>query len=147
MRVKGKFYRTAVRPAMLYGSECWAARKDHVQKLCVAEMRMLRWMCGKTKKDKIRNEHIRRNVGVVPLALKLRENRLRWYGHVNRRSSSAPVRRCDSIQLDKSRRTRGRPKMRWLDVIKNDMNILHLSANLAMDRAQWRDRIHVADPC
>ncbi|GMP81861.1 hypothetical protein CsSME_00036427 [Camellia sinensis var. sinensis] len=48
-RLKGKFYRTAIRPAMLYGTECWATKKQHIDKMSVAEMRMLRWMCGKTR--------------------------------------------------------------------------------------------------
>ena len=30
-------------------------------------MRMLRWMCGKTRKDKVRNEHIEETVGVAPI--------------------------------------------------------------------------------
>ncbi|VFR02502.1 unnamed protein product [Cuscuta campestris] len=48
-RMKGKFYRSVVRPAMLYGAECWAVKKTHVRRLHAAEMRMLRWMCGKTR--------------------------------------------------------------------------------------------------
>ena len=48
LKLKGKFYRTAVRPAMLYGAECWPTARRHVNKLSVAEMRMLRWMCGHT---------------------------------------------------------------------------------------------------
>ncbi|KAF3653053.1 2-oxoisovalerate dehydrogenase subunit beta, mitochondrial [Capsicum annuum] len=45
-KLKGKFYRVAVRPAMLYGAECWPVKNSHVQKLKVAEMRMLRWICA-----------------------------------------------------------------------------------------------------
>jgi hypothetical protein len=37
---KGKFYRTAIRPAMLYGAECWPIKR-HVQQISVAEKRML----------------------------------------------------------------------------------------------------------
>ena len=40
-KLKGKFYRTGIRPAMLYGAECWPTKRRHVQQLCVAEMRML----------------------------------------------------------------------------------------------------------
>ena len=58
-KLKGKFYRTAVRPAMLYGAECWPTKRRHVQQLGVAEMRMLRWMCGHTRKDWVRNDDIR----------------------------------------------------------------------------------------
>ena len=41
-KLKGKFYRMAIRPAMLYGTECWPTKIRHVQQLSVAEMRMLR---------------------------------------------------------------------------------------------------------
>ena len=40
-KLKGKFYRTAIRPAMLYGAECWPIKIRHVQQLSVAEMHML----------------------------------------------------------------------------------------------------------
>ncbi|KAL6543545.1 hypothetical protein OROHE_010167 [Orobanche hederae] len=41
-RLKGKFYCTATRPALLNGTECWAVKQCHVQKMNVEEMRMLR---------------------------------------------------------------------------------------------------------
>ena len=77
LKLKGKFYRTAIRLAMLYGTECWAVKHQHVHKMGVAEMRMLRWMCGHTRKDKIRNEDIRGTVGVAEIVGKMRENRFR----------------------------------------------------------------------
>ena len=43
----------------------------------VAEMRMLRWMCGHTREDKIRNEVIRNKLGVVPIEEKMKETKLR----------------------------------------------------------------------
>ncbi|CAL5326839.1 unnamed protein product [Camellia sinensis] len=110
-RLKGKFYRTAIRPAMLYGTECWATKKQHVDKMSVAEMRMLRWMCGKTRQDRIRNECIWEWVGVAPIEDKLRENRLRWFGHIQRRPIEAVVKRCDAVTVDGSVRGRGRPRL------------------------------------
>ena len=56
---KGKVYITVVRPALIYGADTWALKNAQENKLQVAEMRMLRWMCGVTKLDKIRNERIR----------------------------------------------------------------------------------------
>ena len=52
--LKEKFYRTAIRPALLYGTECWATKRHHAHKMSVAEMCMLRWMCGNTRRDKVR---------------------------------------------------------------------------------------------
>nr|XP_043608812.1 uncharacterized protein LOC122580612 [Erigeron canadensis] len=53
LKLKGKFYRVAIRPTMLYGSECWAMTKAQAARVEVAEMRMLRWTCGKTLADRI----------------------------------------------------------------------------------------------
>ena len=46
-------------PILVYGAETWALKKAQEMKLEVAEMQMLRWMCGVTKLDKVRNERIR----------------------------------------------------------------------------------------
>ena len=64
-------------------------------KMSVAEMRMLRWMCGKTRKDKIKNANIHDLVGVVPIEDKLRENRLRWFGHICRKPTDVVVKKSD----------------------------------------------------
>nr|ABD32695.2 RNA-binding region RNP-1 (RNA recognition motif); Calcium-binding EF-hand [Medicago truncatula] len=84
-----QFYRTAVQPVLLYGTECWAVKSQHENQVSVAEMRMLRWMSGKTRHDRIRNDTIRERVGVAPIVEKLVENRLRWFGHVERRPVKA----------------------------------------------------------
>ena len=48
--------------------------------MSATEMRMLRWMCGKTRKDKVGNEDIRRQVRIAPIEDKLRKNCLQWFG-------------------------------------------------------------------
>ena len=42
-KLKDKFFKTIVRPAMTFGSECCAVKKKYENKLNSAEMRMLRW--------------------------------------------------------------------------------------------------------
>ena len=95
--LKGKFYRTPIRPALLYGTECWAIKRYHAQKMSVVEMCMLRWMCGNTRRDKVRNEDIRTKIGVASIEEKMRENYLRWFGHVRRKPTDAPVQRVEHI--------------------------------------------------
>jgi hypothetical protein len=52
-KLKGKLYRMVIRLAMLYSAECWPTKKRHVQQLSVAEMCMLRWICGHTRRDRV----------------------------------------------------------------------------------------------
>ncbi|KAF3671321.1 putative U-box domain-containing protein 9-like [Capsicum annuum] len=135
-KLKGKFYRVVVRPALLYGAECWPVKNSHIQKMKVAEMRMLRWMCGLTRGDRVRNETIREKVGVTSVECKMREARLRWFGHVKRRGMDAPVRRCERLALDGFRRGRGRPKKYWGEVIRRDMEQLQLTEDMTLDRKE-----------
>ncbi|KAK3524437.1 hypothetical protein QTP70_028665, partial [Hemibagrus guttatus] len=84
-RIKGKVYRTVVRPTMLYGLETVSLRKRQESELEVAELKMLRFSLGVTRLDRIRNEYIRGTAHVGRLGDKVREARLRWFGHVQRR--------------------------------------------------------------
>nr|XP_009766169.1 PREDICTED: uncharacterized protein LOC104217581 [Nicotiana sylvestris] len=133
-RLKGKFYRVVVRPTMLYGAECWPVKNSHVQRIKVAEMRMLRWMWGHTRRDKIRNEVIRDKVGVAPVEDKMRELRLRWFEHMQRRSTDAHVRRCKRLAVEGLRRDRGQPRKYWGEVIRQDMALLQLTEDMIEDR-------------
>ena len=76
---------------MLYGIECWAIKKQHIHKMSVIEIRMLRWISGITKKNNIRNEKICLKIGVAPIDEKVRESCLRWFGHVQRRAINALI--------------------------------------------------------
>jgi len=81
---KGKVYRTVIRPVLIYGSEAWTSRRREEKRLERTEMRMLRWILGLTLKDRKRNDDIRRIIGVACITDKVREARLRWYGHIHR---------------------------------------------------------------
>jgi len=79
VKIKGKIYRMVLRPSLTYGEECCPIKKAQIQRMMVAEMRMIRWMCGYARMDKIRNEVIREKVGVAPIEHKMKETRLRWF--------------------------------------------------------------------
>ncbi|KAI0494972.1 hypothetical protein KFK09_025118 [Dendrobium nobile] len=118
LKLKGKFYKMVVRPAMLYGAECWPLKEKHNTKLSVAEMRMLRWMSGFTLRDRLRNEHIREKVGVAPVEDKIRESRLRWFGHIKRRSFDDPVMRVEVLDLTYVKKGRLYRRLAKLEMLK-----------------------------
>ncbi|KAF3638604.1 hypothetical protein FXO37_24292 [Capsicum annuum] len=126
----GKFYRVTVRLTMLYEVECWPVKNSHIQKLKVAERRMFRWMCGHTRKDRVRNKIIREKAGVASMEDKMREVRLCWFGHVMRRGFDAPVQRCETLAMVDFRWGGGRPKKYWREMIRHDMKQLQLTEDM-----------------
>ncbi|VDO19033.1 unnamed protein product [Heligmosomoides polygyrus] len=143
--LKGKLYRTVVRPVLLYGSECWAMGKAQERELHAAEMRMLRWACGWTRRDRVRNEDVRAVMKTAPIQLKMREQRLRCYGHVFRRPENHPIRFALDFEAPRVR-SRGAPRKRWKDVIKRDLGEVGTTADDALDRMRWRQITRTADP-
>jgi len=141
VHLKAKIYKTVVRPAALYGTECWPTARKHEQSLHVMEMKMLRWMQGLTRLDHVTNYDIRQRLSITAIEKKMREVRLRWYGHVMRKEPKSVVRTALNLEPG-GRRPRGRPKKRWMDTIQNDLHATNLTPEDASNRAAWRRRIH-----
>jgi len=104
--------------------------------MMVAEMRTIHWIYGYTRLDKIRNEVIRAKIGVASIEYKIREARLRWFGHITRRNMDAPVGRCEKIDHLHYRRSRGRQKKSWSVVIRHDLKTFRTRGeeDMAQDR-------------
>ena len=130
---------------MVYGLETVAVTKKQVEEMEVAEIKMLRFAMGLTRKYKIRNKHIRSTVKVERLGMKMREGRLRWYGHVMRRDQEYVGRKMMEMKLPGKRR-RGTPKRRFLDVVKEDMGEVGAKEMNVEDRKMWRMMIRCGHP-
>ena len=100
-------------------------------------------MCGLTRGERVRNEIIWEKVGVASVEDKMREGRLRLFGHVKMRGTDAPIRICERLALDGFRKVRGRLKKYWREVIRHDMEQLQLIEDKTPDRKMWRLRIRV----
>jgi hypothetical protein len=70
-------------------------KNQHENKISIEMMGMLRWMCGKTRHTKIRNDNIRERVRVAYIIEKMVETKLKWFVHIERRPVDAAVRRVD----------------------------------------------------
>lgn len=88
----------------------------------VAEMRILRWMCGQTSRERIRKkENLCVLVGIAPIKDKMIENRQRQFERVQCRLIDAVVRRSDMVMVDGSIKGRGRPRLTLETVIRKDL--------------------------
>jgi len=85
-------------------------------------------------------------VGVAPIVEKMVENRLRWFGHVERRPIGVVVRRADQMDESQIRRGKGRTRKIIRETIRKDLEVNELDPNMISDRTLWRNLVHVADP-
>ena len=69
-------------------------------------MRILRWMSGVTKLDRIRNERIRGTTKVGKISKKVQESRLKWYGHVLRRENEYVGKRVMGMEVPREKKAR-----------------------------------------
>ena len=99
----------------LYSAETWTTTRGQEARLDVNEMRMLRWMCGVTQRDKIRIENIR-TTRVAQASKKITEKRLKC-GHVVSVKEQHIVRKMLDVEIPGERR-RGRPNLRWEDCVR-----------------------------
>ncbi|KAI5618997.1 hypothetical protein C0J50_21444, partial [Silurus asotus] len=112
--VKGKVYRTMVR----LEKETGALSKMQEVKLEVAELKMLICLLGMIRMDK--GQRMRERLNVGHFKDKVREVRLRWFGHVQRRDMGyINIRKLRMEPTE--RRQRGSPRKRFMDVVREDM--------------------------
>ena len=143
-------------PTIMYGSETWTWLKKDESGINAVEMRSLRRMCGKRIIDKIRNEQIREECNVrVGVVTRMKVNKLRWFGHVERMSEERLTRKIYAAERCGIRK-RGRPRVSWLDhvdqilkegnvrstrnrraCIRNGMNV-NEAKEVCRDRGSWR---------
>ena len=83
-----------------------------------------------------------RNVGMGD---KLRNVRLRWYGHVKRREEDYVGKRMMEMAVP-GRRKRGRPRRRWMDLVREDMERVGAREGDEVDRVKWRLLSRCGDP-
>jgi len=142
MNVKRRLYEGVIVPTALYGAETWGMKVAEKKKVNVFEMKCLRSMLGVTRMDRIRNEEVRRRVGVVKeLSRKSDERLLMWFGHMERMSDERLTKKVMRAKAD-GRAMRGRPRFGWMDGVKCALNERGLSVEhgreIARNRNDWR---------
>ena len=140
-------YRTIILPVVQYGCETWSLTLREERSLRVFENRVLRRVFG-PKRDgvtgelkKLHNKELSDLYSLPNIVRVVKSRRMRWAGHVARMGEGRGVHRV-LVGKPEGKRPLGRPRRRWEDNIK--MNLQEVGGScgdwmeLAQDRDRWR---------
>ena len=147
-KTKLSVHRSIFRPTLLYGSESWVDTGYLINKVEVTDMKVARMIAGTNRweqwQEGVHNEEIKEKLGMNTIDGAVRANRLRWWGHVTRMGEARLPKRLMGSAVE-GRRSRGRPRRRYLDSVRNDFEVIGLTSEaaskLALNRGPWRSYI------
>jgi len=145
--LKIMIYRTIILPVVLYGCETWSLTLKEERRLRVFENRMLRKVFGPKRDEvtgewrKLHNEELNDLYSLPNIVWVVKPRRMRWAGHVARMGDDRGVHKV-LVGKPEGKRPLVRPRRRWEDNIK--MNLQEVGGGrgdcmeLAQDRDRWR---------
>ena len=146
-KLKIKIYRTIILPVVLYGCEAWSLTMREESKLRVFENMVLRRIFGPRRDEvmgewrKLHNEELNDLYCSPNIVRVIKWRRMRWAGHVARMGEERGVYRV-LVGKPEGRRPLGRPRRRWVDNIRMDLQEVGCGymdwIGLAQDRDRWR---------
>jgi len=140
---KLKLYNMCILLVFLYGSDGWAISKTDARKIDALDQWCLRMLLGIKWYQYVRNDDVRRLTKQPKLTAIIQSRRLTLFRHIMCMDDNADARRIllASPAAD-WRRQLGRPRIKWLNTVQQDLKQHHLTLPEAEDLAQncprWR---------
>ena len=143
--LKIEIYRTKILPVVLYGCETWSLTLRKERKLRVFENTVLRRIFGPRRDEvtgdwrRFHNEELNDLYCSPNIVRVIKSRRMRWAGHVARMGEERGVYR-DLVGKQEGKRPLGRPRRRWVDNIRMDLQEVGYRYMDWIGLAQYGDR-------
>ena len=143
--LKIKIYRTIILPVVLYGCEAWSLTLREKRKLSVFENMVLRRIFGPRRDEvtgewrRLHNKELNDLYSSPNIVRVIKSIRMRWAGHVARMGEGRGVYRV-LVGKPEGKGPLGRPRHRWVDNIRMDLQEVGCGDMDCIGQAQDRDR-------
>ena len=144
---KIKIYRTIILPVVLYGCETWSLTLREERKLMVFENMVLRKIFGPRRDEvtgewrRLHNEELNDLYSSPNIVWVIKSRRMRWAGHVAHMGEDRGAYRV-LVGKPEGKRPLGRPRRRWVDNIRMDLQEVGCGyvdwIGMVQDRDRWR---------
>jgi len=134
-------------PVVLYGCETWLLTLREERRLRVFENRVLRRIFGPKRDNvtgewrKLHNEELNVLYSSPNIVRVIKSRRMKWAGHVARMGEGRGVYRV-LVGKPEGKTPLGRPRRRWMDNVKMDLQEVGCGSmdwiELVQDRDRWR---------
>jgi len=145
--VKIKIHRTIILPVVLYGFETWSLTLREERKLRVFENMVLRRILGPRRDEvtgewrRLHNEELNDLYCSPNIVRVIKSRRMSLAGHVERMGEERGMYRV-LVGKPEGKRPLGRPRRRWVDNIRTDLQEVGCGymdwTGLVQDRDSWR---------
>jgi len=138
-------YRTKILPVFLYGCEAWSLTLREERKLRVFEKMVLRRIFGPRRDEvmgewsRLYNEELSDLYSSPNILRVIKSRRMRWAGHVARMGEDRGA-YWVLVKKPEGKRPLGRPRRRWVDNIRMDLQEVGCGYMDWIGRAQDIDR-------
>ena len=142
-QTKIRLYNSLVLSILLYGAETWTLTAAQERRLDAFDTKCQRRILGIRWHDYVSNATLRETTSQPQLSSKVRQARLRLFGHIAR---TEPPLETAALQREPTlpnwSRPRGRPRHTWQEQLKDDLRAAGLDLTtawvLALNRPMWR---------
>src|SRR5436190_23604898 len=128
----------------MYGCETWVLTKQEEKTLEVWERKILRRIYGGAREEnqwrRRTNQEIESIYGEPNITTRIKMQRIRWLGHVERLAEERTAKKIMNWKQD-GKKKRGRPKKRWLDEVEKDLEKLGIKnwKTKARNKKEWKE--------
>ena len=117
LKVKIDVYSVVVLSTLLYASETWTICSRHMKKLEAFHLRCLRGIMEISWESHTTNLEVFQLAGITSIETEIRKKRLKWAGHVTRKSDNRLPKQLLYGELQEGSRPKGRPRKRFKDEV------------------------------